>query len=870
MKKAAVFMISIFLPLVLIGQIVDRFDRGELTGGAIDWQGNTENFIINAQNELQLNDNQAGESSIFFSYQPDNSLQWDLYFRMEFNPSVTNRLRIFLVADDEDLFQGNAFYLDIGENGNNDPIYFIKQTDGSGEILAAMQSGAVAFDPAVARVRVIYDGNENWELQADYQGDSLFEDRIIVENQPIEISEGYFGLHCSYTVTRATLFFFNDLRIGKPIPDTTGPQLLEIIPLMPNSIELVFDKLLDLDSASDTEKYSVSGIGSPSEVFPVSDPGSRLELFFDDELENGAEYLLEINEILDLRGNASDISSEFVFVIPEIPLPGDIVINEIHSLPSSTTLIPEVKYVELFNSSDKFLQLGGLRFSDRTRTVTFNQGMLAPGEFLIICDISDVSHLESFGRVVGFSGFPIINNTSDDIRLEGQTGDILFSVGYRSDWFDDPLRGSGGYSLELINPFINCQSRVNWRLSEDVSGGSPGRANSVLNENFSPGIPELMFGTYSDAGNLGLHFSVELDRNILSQPPELTLSPAELNYELAFDPLTPNVLEWLFDPQPETGILYEIELQQMRSCGLDINQGVDRYSFKVPDIPLTGDLVINELLYNPPTGVRDFIELKNTSEDRYYRFSDLLIYHRRSNGTEATIRPSIDRIIAPEDLLTFGRETRLLHSAYDVENPFLLQDIDLPALDNNRGSIVLSSFHPDEVVYLDSIAYSENLHDPLLRNRRGISLERTDPNLSPSVPAAWYSAATISGGATPTSENSQRRLPPEQQEEEYFFLASRTFSPDGDGFEDFLQLEYRIDRPGYIANIKVFDMNGNLVNNLVRNKSLGTEGVILWRGENDRGEKARVGIYVILVELHNIDGNRKRQRLTAVLAERLN
>lgn len=861
---------SFLLPLILSGQIVDRFDRGELTGGVIDWQGDTENFIINALNELQLNDNQAGESSIYFSYQAEGSLQWDFYFRMEFNPSATNRLRAFLIADDSDLFEGNAYYLDIGENGNNDPIYFVRQTNGSSEILASMQSGAVAFEPAISRVRVIYDGEESWELQADYQGDSLFGDRIIVEDQPIEITEGYFGLHCSYTVTRATLFFFNDLRIGDPIPDTSAPQLLEINPLMPNSLELVFDKLLDMDSATNPDNFFIPGFGSPSEVFPVSDPGNKLELFFDEDLENGTEYLLEIRDIKDLRGNTSDIFREFVFIIPEIPLPGDIVINEIHPLPSSTTLIPEVKYVELFNSSEKFLQLGGLRFSDRTRTVTFNQGMLAPGEFLIICDIADAPLLEPFGRVIGFSGFPIINNTSDDIRLEGQSGDLLFSVAYRTDWLDDPLRGSGGYSLELINPFINCQSRVNWQLSEDGSGGSPGQANSVLNENFSPGIPQLMFGTYSDDNHLGLHFSVELDRNILSQPPEITLSADDLAYDLAFDPLIPNVLVWQFQAQPEAGVLYEIELEQMRSCGMDINQVIERYSFKVPELPSTGDIVINELLYNPPTGVRDFIELKNTTGNRYFRFSDLLIYHRRSNGTEATIRPSLNRIIAPEDLLTFGRETRLLHSAYDVENPFLLQDIDLPAIDNNRGSIVLSSFHPNEVVYLDSIAYSENLHDPLLRNRRGISLERTDPGLAPSVPAAWYSAATITGGATPTAENSQKRLPPEEQSDDYFFLASRTFSPDGDGFEDFLQLEYRIDRPGYVANIKVFDMNGNLVRNLIRNKSLGTEGVILWRGENDRGEKARVGIYVILVELHNIEGNRKRQRLTAVLAERLN
>ncbi len=870
MQKLVLLSLFLLIGGLLNSQIIDRFDRDELTGGAIDWQGDVDNFIINPLGELQLNDVQAGESTVYFEYELEDSLQWDVYFRMEFNPSNANRVQLYLTSTGTDLTEDDAYFLEIGENGNDVPIYLKKRTGGNEETLLTMELGAMAFDPAEARVRITYQADGSWELMADYEGDSLFADRAILEGETIDWTAGFFGFRCSYTATRATLFFFDDLRIGPIVPDTTGPGLVSVRALQPNGIQLSFDKLLDSTTASDPATYSIMGVGEV--VDALFDPGqpSRVELYFEEDFENGEDYEIQISGLKDLSGNSTEQVETFRFILPELAMPGDLVINEIHSLPSNTTLVPDVKYVEIFNPSDKYLDLDGLQFSDRTRTAVFEEGIIEPGEFILLSNRDDAPLLEQYGRVIGMSNFPSINNTSDDLRLESVTGELLFGVGYRTAWFDDPLKADGGYSLELVNPFINCQTRDNWKLSNSPDGGSPGRANSVLDENFSPGIPQLKYATFSDDEKLRLVFNRELDRNILNDPPDFSIDPAPEGARFTFDGENPRRLGFEFDDALEDDVLYTIEIQNATSCGGDVNTEVDNYSFKKPVLPLQQELIINEILFLPPIGVRDFIELKNTTESSYFRLSDLLFYHRRSSDAESTIRPDSDRIIRPEDYLTIGRETNLLKDHYHIENPFFLHNLELMALDNNSGSVVMSAFHPDELVYLDSIAYSDDLHDPLLRNRRGISLERTNPGLSTNSPAAWYSAATLAGGATPTAPNSQQLREVVEEPDDLFFLPGRTFSPNGDGFEDFLEISYQIDQPGYVASIRIFNMKGHLVRDLVRNKSLGTEGKIIWGGENNRGELAQVGIYIILVELHNADGDRKEERLTAVLAEPLN
>ena len=102
-----------------------------------------------------------------------------------------------------------------------------------------------------------------------------------------------------------------------------------------------------------------------------------------------------------------------------------------------------------------------------------------------------------------------------------------------------------------------------------------------------------------------------------------------------------------------------------------------------------------------------------------------------------------------------------------------------------------------------------------------------------------------------------------------FALEKKSFSPDEDGFEDFLRLNYRFDKAGYVATIRIFDDKGRLVKTLINNTLLSTEGTLKWEGDTDEGLKTRQGIYIIAIEWISTTGKVDRMKLACVVAGRL-
>ncbi|MDZ7848102.1 MAG: lamin tail domain-containing protein [Owenweeksia sp.] len=49
---------------------------------------------------------------------------------------------------------------------------------------------------------------------------------------------------------------------------------------------------------------------------------------------------------------------------------------------------------------------------------------------------------------------------------------------------------------------------------------------------------------------------------------------------------------------------------------------LDTLLFALPSLPQAGELIINELLFNPPSGGADFVEIYNHS-DKYFDLSNL-------------------------------------------------------------------------------------------------------------------------------------------------------------------------------------------------------------------------------------------------------
>jgi len=133
--------------------------------------------------------------------------------------------------------------------------------------------------------------------------------------------------------------------------------------------------------------------------------------------------------------------------------------------------------------------------------------------------------------------------------------------------------------------------------------------------------------------------------------------------------------------------------------------------------------------------------------------------------------------------------------------------------------------------------------------------------------AHWHSASSLDNYGTPGYANSQGLFNPEAQAS--VSLSSDRISPDNDGYEDLVAVNFQDVSPGTVANIKVYHANGQLIKTVANQSLLSASSSFLWDGTTDDGRKAPVGIHVVWVETFDLQGSVKRTRLPILIACRL-
>ena len=97
-------------------------------------------------------------------------------------------------------------------------------------------------------------------------------------------------------------------------------------------------------------------------------------------------------------------------------------------------------------------------------------------------------------------------------------------------------------------------------------------------------------------------------------------------------------------------------------------------------------------------------------------------------------------------------------------------------------------------------------------------------------------------------------------------LDSDVFSPDDDGFEDFLLVQVDFEELGNVVDLRVFDSRGNFIRQLVNGELFSTAQVIKWDGSDENGNRCPVGAYVLLLNAFTKDGKRVSDKATCVVA----
>lgn len=279
--------------------------------------------------------------------------------------------------------------------------------------------------------------------------------------------------------------------------------------------------------------------------------------------------------------------------------------------------------------------------------------------------------------------------------------------------------------------------------------------------------------------------------------------------------------------------------------------------------PAPGDLILNEILFNPQTGGRDFIELYNLSS-KVLNLEGLKLINTQSQSSNREKEIQNQVLLFPKEYLVLTPDTDDIRDRYNAPDPDRLVENVLPTLEDKLGNLTLE-FNGQ---IIDAFDYQADFHFSLLARQDGVSLERISFNAPTNERGNWHSAASSVGFATPGYLNSQF-VERSSMLDEMISLPNPRLSPDGDGFEDVLLIQYKTDKPGYLINLRIFDAQGRLVNHLVRNELLANEGTFKWDGFTNEFTKARIGIYVLWFELFDASGKVEERKETCVVAGRL-
>ncbi len=515
-------------------------------------------------------------------------------------------------------------------------------------------------------------------------------------------------------------------------PDTTPPTIESIAVLSNTELDVSFSEVLDESSAEVNTNYSIDGgIAVISADLDASD--NQLVHLVVDPLVSGEVRTLSVNGVEDLSGNLASDSEPFEYIETEVAEAGDVIINEFLSNPVDNNN----DFIELFNNSNKFIDMAGWNVSDETSTSedlpTF---ILRPGEYLIIYDEDASIDYSSFGNALTITSLTL-NNADDQIELVNGSDTQIAFLAYEEEQED-------GVSLELVNPNDPCLSLDSYEASVDPSGSTPGAENSVFDDTPDTEAPTVL--SYNFDTNLTINFSEVMDAASLSSGTYSVSGGITVN-EVIIVGAFPNSVEISFNETIAQGILYDFTLSGVTDCAGNAIEETT-IAFGIGRSPSFNELIITEIMFDPDPQVElpdeEFIEIYNATTDILSTEGISL-----TDASETVELPA--RVLNPGEyyvLTTTSAASDFSGNSIGVSG--------FPSLNNGGEQLLLTI--GNELVF--SLTYDPGWHDED-KSDGGFTLEMkdiTNPCLEDGI--NWGSSQDNRGG-TPAEANSITEVIPD-------------------------------------------------------------------------------------------------------------
>jgi hypothetical protein len=863
MKK--VILLALLMPCAAFGQIVENFESGSINNWVQSpegrWKADTTASISGRFSLHHSFDNPDSGIDLIgipsADLHPSQGLtRWSFLVRHGYDPSSSNNWSAFLMSDTEPSAMSpdggtNGFAIGVNLTGYDDTLRLWKV---KGNVISEVINCRINWQNDIGitdAVKIITERSMegNWMVSVYRLNGNLVKTNSGTDSELF--SPAWFGVFYRYSSTRDRLLWLDDISIeGNFYEDNeapavtgceaTGKNLLEITLNEEPANELMVPGNFTLNTG---ENKPVSVKKKSALVYQIEFAG----IFNNKSINN-----LIINKICDNSGNCTlNIQMPFTPVWAE---PGDVIISEIMADPLPEVFLPGKEYLELTNRTDYSFYLKNWILKSDDQNVLFPETIIQPSEIIIICLLQDTSFFTKYGNVAGLKQFPSLTDGGKILCLSDSSGNFIHGVEYSSEWYRDELKSGGGWSIEMIDTRFPFFYEGNWIVSSSRTGGTPGSVNSVSASNPDISFYGIQNVFAGDSINIMIKFS-EPVLNLYAMEGRIKTGGNSITDLYATDPLFREFSFKAAEPL-RTGQVYQLDISgDIRDFAGNVMQK-GSFAFGLPESPVSGDILFNELLFNPFPGDPDFIELFNCSRKVIDASRLQLVSVDDGIGDTSHIARASNerRCIMPGSYYAITTDRGKISDRYFSTDPeYLFETGSLPSMADDEGHMILYNRELDRI---DEVFYNEEMHFSLLSGFEGVALEKTAPRNKSLEKTNWHSASESSGWGTPGAPNSVFvELPPAYDK---VIFSSSKITPDNDGYEDFLTIRFNLTGNGNVVSVTVYDETGNHIKKLAANLFAGTDAFVIWDGTADDGSPVNTGIYIVFITLFDDTGKTGR------------
>lgn len=500
--------------------------------------------------------------------------------------------------------------------------------------------------------------------------------------------------------------------------------------------------------------------------------------------------------------------------------PAQVIITEVYPQPRPG----EPEWIECYNISTATLTLSNLSIQDNANnTTTIERLVLPPQSFIILTRDTLVFRGSSVNNpsavLIQVRNLPILNNDSDVVTLNlGKQ--VIDAFVYKTH------NVMPGISFERKDDYIPASYPDNVQLSRDIRGSTPGRKNSIALHDYDCALHSIRYDTTHQRFVISIENSgrFTLAEVIVSLYLDTAYHALPVLSHQVFTHRITDLVRGKHDifsstlSPPDVISLYCTSIISAKN---DVHRDNDtiRTIVYIPYPPET--VRINEIFAEPvetPDGYNaEWIEVYNSYHRPITLFSWFITDARRDTmviSEHCIVKAHSFGIITFDS--AFFRQFPMFQHAPNVycfpRSAFAL----------NNDTDVIRLYDPNGKLH-DSVMYSSRWHDISLESTRGRSLEKRSPMLASPLSTSWTSSGSITG-STPALPNSvlDKPLPA--------IMVEITPSPFRRTVREFCTLTYMLPFSPARLSIKIFDVNGVPLGDILNYTYTGASGSIDWDG----------------------------------------